>query len=114
MCSTDRMEKAVSRAGFIERIFSSEEIGYAEKTACPAEHFAAAFAAREALSKAGGWGIFALGFSSASVTRTDHGPEFVFSDDFAAKLSKENITSVFLSITHEGGMAAAMVVLEGD
>ena len=64
VCDISRMRKAVSREGFCKRVFSEEEITYAESNADPAAHYAAAFAAREALSKATGWGIAGLGINS--------------------------------------------------
>ncbi len=113
LCDIGRMRKAVSRAGFAPRVFSDGEINYAEGSGDPAPHYAAAFAAKEALAKAGGWGISAIGLDSCEVLRTKNGPRFNFSDSFRLRLEKEGIKKVFLSISHESGMAVAMVVLEG-
>ncbi len=112
VCEISRMRKAVSRQGFCSRVFSHEEITYAQEKADPAAHFAAAFAAREALSKATGWGIAGLGINSCSVERTSSGPRFVFDEKTLAKLSSDGIESVFLSISHEAGIAVAVVILE--
>ena len=57
LCDIGRMKKAVAREGFAVRVFSKGEIGYAEGRGDPAAHYAAAFAAKEALAKAGGWGV---------------------------------------------------------
>ena len=58
LCDIERMKKAAARAGFVERLFSKNEIAYAGDRADAALHYAAAFAAKEALAKAGagGWG----------------------------------------------------------
>ncbi|MCE5201439.1 MAG: holo-ACP synthase [Synergistaceae bacterium] len=114
LCDIERMKKAVGRSGFLKRIFSEEEIDYAERKAVPAAHYAGAFAAREALAKAGRWGIAKMGLESCSIRRTEFGPEFIFTEEFSARLKAEKIDNVFLSISHEGNIAAAMVVLEGE
>lgn len=113
LCSIGRMSKALRNASFALRVFSEQEIDYANGQAVPARHFASAFAAREALAKAGGWGIGLMGLKSCRVERTKHGPRFVFTEEFAARLDGEGITSVHLSISHEGDTVVAMVVLEG-
>lgn len=52
----DRVEKAIARWGrrFLEHIFTAEEIAYSQRHARPAQHFAARFAAKEAVFKAVG------------------------------------------------------------
>ncbi|MCK9340221.1 Holo-[acyl-carrier-protein] synthase [bioreactor metagenome] len=112
VCDISRMRKAVSREGFCKRVFSEEEITYAESNADPAAHYAAAFAAREALSKATGWGIAGLGINSCSIERTASGPRFKFDENTFSKFSNEGIDNVFLSISHEAGIAVAVVILE--
>lgn len=112
LCAIGRMQAALEREGFAERVFTSEEIAYASSQVLPARHFAAAFAAREALAKAGGWGIGLMGLKSCRVERTKQGPRFIFSEKFAARLVAEKIGAVHLSISHEGDMAVAFVVLE--
>ena len=113
LCDIGRMKKAVAREGFAVRVFSKVEIEYAEGRGDPAAHYAAAFAAKEALAKAGGWGLGAMGLDSCEVVRTERGPRFDFSEAFKKRLEDEGIKKVFLSISHEAGMAVAMVVLEG-
>ncbi len=113
LCDIARMKKAVSRAGFAARVFSAAEIEYADGHGDPASHYAAAFAAKEALAKAGGWGLGAMGLDSCEVVRTEQGPRFSFSEEFKVRLENRGIKNVFLSISHESGMAVAMVVLEG-
>lgn len=95
-------------------MFSKEEIEYAESKANPAMHYAAAFAAKEAVAKATGWGIAGIGLNSLFVRRTDSAPELVFNADLNKKLKKIKIKKALLSISHEGNMAVAMVVLENS
>lgn len=112
VCDITRMRKAVSQKGFCERVFSADEISYAEAKADPATHYAAAFAAREALSKATGWGMAKLGVKSCPIERTKTGPRFVFDEKTISKFSDEGIDNIFLTISHDAGIAAAVVVLE--
>lgn len=113
LCSVTRMKKALENGSFAARVFSSAEIAYANAQAEPARHLASAYAAREALAKAGGWGMWRMGLKSCSVERTAQGPGFIFSDEFAARLTAAGIESTFLSISHEGDIVVAAVVLEG-
>ncbi|MDO5116842.1 MAG: 4'-phosphopantetheinyl transferase superfamily protein [Synergistaceae bacterium] len=113
LCGIERMKRAIARSGFKERLFSAGEIAYAESNGGAASHYAAAFAAKEALAKAGGWGLGKMGLDSCEVVRTECGPRFSFSEAFQRRLADEKITAVFLSISHEADMAVAVVVLEG-
>lgn len=113
LCSIERMKRALGRNGFAERVFSKSEIAYANAHTKPERHFASAFAAREALAKAGGWGIGSMGLKSCSIERTKQGPSFIFSDKFQSLLTESGIGSARISISHEGDMVVAMVVLEG-
>lgn len=112
LCDVRRMQAALQREGFAGRFFTSEEMAYASSQVLPARHFASAFAAKEALAKAGGWGIGLMGLKSCGVERTKQGPRFIFSEKIAARLVEEGISAVHLSISHEGDMAVAFVVLE--
>lgn len=114
LCSVKRMGEALRNEAFAKRVFTEQEIAYAYSQAVPARHFAPAFAAREALAKAGGWGIGLMGLKSCRVERTKRGPRFIMSGEFRARLAAEGITSTHLSITHEGDSVVAMVVLEGE
>ena len=109
LCSISRMKSAVERKGFTERVFSAEEIEYAENSACPEEHYAASFAAREALAKALKCGLWKLGVNDVFVKRTENGPEFVLN-----KQRPDGVSRVFLSLSHENDCAAAFVVAEGE
>ena len=112
LCSISRIRKALLQRGFKEKIFSEEEINYAESKADPAKHYAAAFAAREALAKATGFGVAKMGLNSCSIRRTDNGPVFIYTDVFSEKLKASGIGNVLLSLSHEADIAIAMVVME--
>lgn len=55
----DRIEKIIQEFGdiFLKKVFSEEEIKYCKAKAKPSQHFAARFAAKEAIAKALGMGF---------------------------------------------------------
>jgi holo-[acyl-carrier protein] synthase len=107
-----RMEKAVRDGHFVRRVFVREEIDYALSRGEPACHYAGAFAAKEALAKATGLGVFGVGLTASWVRRTDHGPVLLFGDELREKLNGMGIGSCWLSLAHDGDYALAFVVLE--
>jgi len=114
LCSISRMQKLVEARRFREKVFTEEETEYAMKAASPARHFASAFAAKEAFAKAGGWGISRVGLKNIWIERTASGPVFHWNDKVDELLRLAGSERVLVSISHEGDMAAAVVVLEGS
>lgn len=113
LCAIARMERAAERDGFVERVFTEEEIAYARSRGRAAEHFASAFAAKEAMAKATGLGIFRMGTRQCSVVRTDDGPKLRAHGELARRLDEMGVKRTWLSLSHDCGMAVAFVVLEG-
>ena len=114
LCSIDRLRKAIINEHFVKKIFSDEEIDYAYAQGEPARHFASAYAAKEALAKATGMGMFGLGLHSSSVRRTEDGPVIICSKSLREKFEGRGIKNCLLSLTHEGDYALAFVVLESE
>ncbi|MDI9370138.1 MAG: holo-ACP synthase [Synergistaceae bacterium] len=113
LCSIARMERAIRSDRFVQRVFSSDEISYALDKARPARHFAACFAAREAFAKASGIPMYALAFGGGiRLERTDAAPLIRVADSIKDKMPLGGSEKIFLSISHEGDYAVAMVVLE--
>ena len=52
-----RIERALARDGFRERVFTESERAYCDGRPNPAQHYAARFAAKEAIGKALGCGV---------------------------------------------------------
>lgn len=113
LCRISRIRRAIGRAHFIEHVFATEEIRYANSAGDPARHFASAYAVKEALAKATGWGVFGLGLRSAWVRRTDTGPVIECDEALGARFMGMGIERIWVSISHEGDFAMAFVVLEG-
>lgn len=112
ICLISRMKRAVEKDYFVRRVFADEEIIYAMSQGEPARHFASAFAAKEALAKASGLGMFGMGLTGAWVRRTERGPVMMMSGETKSKLSGTGADKCWLSLTHEGDYAMAFVVLE--
>ena len=63
----DRVERALARyPGFKDRCFTKAEQAYCDSRANPAQHYAARFAAKEAVGKALGSGVPSPGARSRS------------------------------------------------
>jgi holo-[acyl-carrier protein] synthase len=112
LCRISRMRKVCANEHFVQKIFSQEEIEYARSRGNPAEHFAAAFAAKEALAKASGLGLFGVGLSGSMVKRTKTGPVIIYGRSLEEKFEALGVKKCWLSLTHEGDFALAFVVIE--
>lgn len=112
-----RMERACARRPrFVKRVFTDEERAYCDARARPAEHYAACFAAREAVAKALGTG-FAQGvtWSNISVTHDDAGRPHAVLTGRAAELAQEQgVREIALSLTHTHDVAVANAVAVTD
>ena len=91
-----------------ERLFTPEEQGLR-----PAS-LAARFAAKEALAKALGAPV-GLRWTDATVVRADDGrPHLRITGTVQARAEALGVTSLHLSLSHDAGVASAVVVVEGD
>lgn len=112
LCEIQRMERLLADGRFLSRFFTADEAAYVRSRGAGAAASAAGlFAAREALGKALGGGIdFEL--KEAEVCHTDAGAPFF---RFAGSL-KERVgnSRVFLSISHDAGVAAAVCLIESE
>ncbi len=116
MCGISRLEKLVDNNRFVERIFTSDEKTYAESRGVfMATSFAAMFAAKEAFMKAIGTGIGPVPIKDIQIMHNELGkPYFVLHGKAEGMLKQLGGESTHLSISHEGDIAIAFVVLEGN
>ena len=114
LCEISRMEKLLSDGRFLARFFSAEEQAYIQsKGKSAAQSMAGIYAAKEALTKALGTGITSGELADICVLHDEHGaPYYDLRGSYAEKAKERRINTIFLSITHEAGMAAAMCVAE--
>ncbi|MBA3960562.1 MAG: holo-ACP synthase [Chthoniobacterales bacterium] len=112
----DRIQSSMERFGdrFLGRIFTAGEIAYSKSMKFPARHFAARFAAKEALSKAFGTGIGkAMGWRDLNVQKKESGEPFVVLSGGAKKMADERgVTKVWISLSHTDRIGMATIVLE--
>jgi holo-[acyl-carrier protein] synthase len=108
----DRIAAALARRPrFAERCFTDAEAAYCASRAYPPQHFAARFAAKEAVGKALGIGM--TRWRDVEVVRGRGAPTAVLYGRHLRRASDLGVTEVVLSLTHSRGMAAAVCVLEG-
>ncbi|MEY3343608.1 MAG: holo-[acyl-carrier-protein] synthase [Bacteroidota bacterium] len=110
-----RIEKLIlGTDGFLERVFSKDEIAYCEKKKNRFEGYAARFAAKEAFAKATGLGIFGgVPMNGIYVNNLSNGsPELHFTEQAKAALLHLGNIKIHLSMSHTSELATAMVVIE--
>ena len=116
LCRIDRMEKAMTRPGFEGRICTPDECAYLRAQGKTAPQSAAAmFAAKEAAAKALGTG-FSCGVLPAliEVTHDSLGaPGLLLHGAARARFEQMGGGRILLSLSHEGDMAVAFVVIAG-
>jgi holo-[acyl-carrier protein] synthase len=109
LVAPERLRDAASRWGapLLDRLFTPEERAFCDALADPWPHYAARFAAKEALGKALGTGLRGIGWKDIAVERDAAGRprlRVAWPEGIAAR-------EVLVSLTHERGMAGAVVLL---
>ena len=112
LCEIARMEKLLKDDRFLSRYFTPEEKAYVlSRGAGAARSLAGLFAAREALGKALGGGID-FDLKEAEVCHTESGaPFFRLSGKLRERLGEDRL---LLSISHDGGVAAAVCLWDSS
>lgn len=107
----DRMETAIhSSERFLQRVLGPREREYYESHGMKTESLAAAFAAKEAFSKALGTGVRDFSLNEVEVLHDDLGcPHYGFSGRAEALVEEQGL-SFELSLTHTKTTAAAVAV----
>ena len=100
---------------FRSRVFTRSEREYCESQKRPELHFAARFAAKEAVAKALGTGIGKeVGWLDMEVMRKESGEPEILLNGSAAELAKHRgVDRVMVSLTHAKNYAAANAVIMG-
>ena len=114
VCQITRMKELLESGRFLERYFSQEEQDYIrQKGAMAPDTMAGMFAAKEALVKTLGTGFTDTRLTDIVILHDKFGaPYYDLRGEFALHASQRNITSLHLSITHDGGVAAAVAIAE--
>ena len=108
----DRFRLALHRTPRIaERLFSDAERAYAARRRDPTERLAARFAAKEAVMKAMGVGLWKFNYRDVEVVRAPSGaPSLRLVGKAAALADERGITEWRLSITHTDRTAHAIAI----
>ena len=110
-----RMRDAIDKWGdnFLEKVFTPLEIKYSSSKRFSCQHFAARFAAKEAVVKAFGEPKkFPIKWTEIEVLNDDEGKPMIKFYDDALKLKKlKKIDKVILSMSHSKNYAVANVIL---
>lgn len=107
----DRMQTALqSSERFFQKVFGEQERSYYESHGMRTESLAAAFAAKEAFSKALGTGVRDFALREVEVVHDELGcPHYALSGQ-AKEIADEQGLSFELSLTHTNTTAAAVAV----
>jgi len=109
----DRIARALERRPrFAERCFTAAEAAYYQSRAFPAQHFAARFAAKEAVGKALGIGM--TRWREVEVVRAAGPPRVALAGRYARRAADLGVSGITVSLTHSRGMAAAVAVAEAS
>ena len=109
-----RMKRWLSNDKLLERFFHPQEIEYVKSRGAGAlASLAARFAAKEAFGKALGTGIRGFSLRNVRVAPSEGGkPRLMLCGD--ALEAAKGAGQMHLSLSHDGGIAAAIVVIEGN
>ena len=110
----ERIAAAILRHGapLLTRVFTVAERDYCESRKIPAPHYAARFAAKEAVAKALGTGIGGhTGWLDLEVVHNPGGaPQLCLRGAAASFAASHGITEIHISLTHSRHYAAANAV----
>lgn len=112
----DRIGKSMNKFSgrFEEKIFTPKEIGYCRSQADPAKHFAARFAAKEAVLKCLGTGMaHGIGWHDIEVLRERNGKPLIKLDGKGKALfERKKLKAIHISLSHDRVNAIAHAIAE--
>jgi len=113
----ERLVESLQRFGerMEKRLFTEGELEYCRRHKNPNPHLAARFAAKEAAFKAIGTGLSGgVGWKQAEVIQPGgQVPQIRFTGVALERFHALGCTGSHLTLSHDGGLAIACVVLEG-
>lgn len=114
VCQVARMEELLEKEHFLSRYFCEEEQEYIRSRGqMAAQTMAGIFAAKEALVKCLGTGFTDTRLCDIAVLHDKFGaPCYDLRGSYALHAAQRSITALHLSITHDGGIAAAVAIAE--
>lgn len=108
-----RIKEASLSNGFLEKVFSKDEIEYLNSRNMRPEYIAGRFAAKEAVAKALGTGFREFNLKDIIIDRTTLGKPLVVLKGKAKQIAQKNGKyNLQVSISHEKNYAIAYAILE--
>lgn len=113
ICSIERIKKSATEA-FLKKYYTEAEISYLNtKGKFYYDSAAAMFATKEAVLKAFGIGISNIPLNNISLNHNElNAPYVELLDKAKNKFEELNANKIHVSISHEGDMALAFVIIE--
>ena len=110
-----RMRDAINKWGdnFLTKVFTGKEIKYSNSKRFAPQHFAARFAAKEAVVKAFGVARrYPLNWTDIEVFNDEEGkPVILFSNDALKLKKRKKVSKVVVSMSHSKNYAVANAIL---
>lgn len=112
----DRFEKVHARHGdrLLERLFTDGERAYCDRRASRMASYTGRFAVKEAVMKAlgTGWSSGVTWKDIEVVRKSGSAPELALHGRTAGIAREQGIAKIHITITHDGGIAAAVAIAE--
>ena len=109
----ERIEKAISKEGFKDKIYTQRELKNIEKRGNRTETYAGIFSAKEAISKAIGTGVREFSLTDLEILNDDLGKPYVVVSEKLDKIlkTKKEDYQIEISISHSKKYATAMAII---
>ena len=109
----ERIEKAISKEGFKNKIYTQRELENIKKRGNRAETYAGVFSAKEAISKAIGIGVREFSLTDLEILNDDLGKPYVVVSEKLDKIikSKKEDYQIEISISHSKKYAIAIAMV---
>ena len=109
----ERIEKAILREGFKNKVYTQKELKNIEKRGNRVETYAGIFSAKEAISKAIGTGVREFSLTDLEILNDDLGKPYVVVSERLDKIikSKKENYQIEISISHSKKYATAVAMV---
>ena len=109
----ERIEKAISKEGFKNKVYTQKELENIEKRGDRVETYAGIFSAKEAISKAIGTGVREFSLTDLEILNDDLGKPYVVVSEKLDKIlkTKKEDYQIEISISHSRKYAIAMAII---
>ena len=109
----ERIEKAILKEGFKNKVYTQKELENIEKRGNRTETYAGIFSAKEAISKAIGTGVREFSLIDLEILNNDLGKPYVVVSEKLDKIlkNKKEDYQIEISISHSRKYATAMAII---